>query len=382
MWTVLKRWLGHLAIVAASVAVTLLVCELVVFRFVLVPDDVLQNVSLNGVVRYAPNSEATFRHPDASETHVTINSDGWNSSRPTYTVAKKPGILRVAVVGDSYVHGAFVDTGDGFPEVLEASLKAGGANAEVYRFGMDGAPLSQYLQVIRSEALRYRPDIVVVQLIHNDFDESFRWLGTRYNSSFLKLAIDDNGAVKELQPDDFETGGVVELMRNFNTFRYLYYETGLYLQVKSFTSKYVWGEQELFDPEFISSAVDTRNLADDKRIGIATRYVMRAVEALADANGFKVVFVMDGVREAVYAGKPATDYQVGKLNEVAAAAASELGLPFLDLQQTFAADWAGNKQRFEYSFDWHWNKRANHLVGGAIGRFLLADPRLMTPAGS
>ncbi len=198
----------------------------------------------------------------------------------------------------------------------------------------------------------------------------------------MKLAIADNGDVKELQPENFETGGVVELLRNFNTFRYLYYETGLYLRVKSFTSKYVWGEEELFDPEFISSAVDTRNLADDKRIGIATRHVMKAIKDLADADGFKVVFVMDGVREAVYAEKPVADYKVGKLNGVAAAAASELGLPLLDLQQAFAADWAANKQRFEYSFDWHWNKRANHLVGEAIGRFLLADPKLLTPAAS
>ncbi len=66
--------------------------------------------------------------------------------------------MRVAVVGDSYVHGAFVDTADGFPEVLEATLKSPAAHdAEVYRFGMDGAPLSQYLQVIRSEAFDTSP---------------------------------------------------------------------------------------------------------------------------------------------------------------------------------------------------------------------------------
>jgi hypothetical protein len=85
---------------------------------------------------------------------------------------------------------------------------------------------------------------------------------------------------------------------------------------------------------------------------------------------------MDGVREAVYAGRPAADYEVGKLNRIAAEVAAELDLPFLDLQPTFARDYAVNRRRFEYPYDWHWNVHANRLVAGAIERLLLTDPRL------
>ena len=372
---------GKLMLLGGALVAVLLVLELVVFRFILVPSDVLHNVSINGVVRYVPGSDVAFRHPDGSTTRVTINADGWNSTWPDYKVVKTPGTLRVAVVGDSYVHGAFINTGEGFPEVMQRELDAGGTKAEVYRFGMDGAPLSQYLWMLRKEVVQYRPDVVVVQLIHNDFDESYRFLGTRYNSSFMKIGTDAAGAPTEIAPEDFEPGWP-DLLRELNTFRYLYYSTNASLRLKSLVTSYVWGAKEEYAPEFISSAVDIRNLADLPKISWSTHYVMAEIKKLATEEGFAVLFAMDGVREAIYEGKPLATYRVAALNEIAGKVAKDLDLPFFDLQAVFAQDFAVHGRRLEHSFDWHWNKRANHLVGGAIGRFLLADPRLMTPAGS
>jgi hypothetical protein len=175
----LARLAGNLAVSGVAVVVTLAFLEFVVFRTLLKPDDLLENVTIDEVVRYKPGSRAVFRHPDGRETLVSINAQGWNSTRPDYRQARSEGVTRIAVVGDSYVHGAFVDVDKGFPHLLEAGLRGAGANVEVYRFGMDGAPLSQYLNMMRREVLDYSPDIVVVPLIHNDFDESYRFLKTR-----------------------------------------------------------------------------------------------------------------------------------------------------------------------------------------------------------
>jgi hypothetical protein len=75
---------------------------------------------------------------------------------------------------------------------------------------------------------------------------------------------------------------------------------------------------------------------------------------------------------------------VHKLNVIARELTSDLGLPFLDLQDAFAADYARAHRRFEFSFDWHWNVLGNRLVGEAIMRFLRGDARLLgdRPAGS
>ena len=209
------------------------------------PDDVLANVSVNGVVRYLPNRRAVFRQPDGRETLVTTNARGWNSTKPDYAPAASAAALRVAVIGDSYVHGSFVNVEEGFPEVIERELNAAGVRAEVLRFGMDGAPLSQYLHMLRREVRQYQPDVVVVQLIHNDFDETYRFLRTRYASSFLKIGMSEAGRPVEIAPVDVKGGGS-DVLRNSNTFRYLYYKTGAYLQLKNLVSRLWWGGDEEF----------------------------------------------------------------------------------------------------------------------------------------
>jgi hypothetical protein len=162
---------------------------------------VLANVSRNGVVRYQPNTRAIFRHPDdGRESLVTINAQGWNSTKPDYALARRAGARRLAVIGASYVHGGFVNVEEGFPEVIERELTRAAVAAEVLRFGMDGAPLSQYLHVLRRDVRAFKGDEVLVQLIHNDFDESSRFLKTRHASSFLKIGFDQVGQPFEMSP--------------------------------------------------------------------------------------------------------------------------------------------------------------------------------------
>ena len=129
----LRHLAANLALLAASLFVLLLFAELVVFGIFLKPDDVLANISRNGVVRYLPNTRATFRHPDGRETHVSINAQGWNSTKPDHVPARPAGRLRIAVVGDSYVHGSFINVEEGFPEVIERELTRAGV-AEIARF--------------------------------------------------------------------------------------------------------------------------------------------------------------------------------------------------------------------------------------------------------
>jgi hypothetical protein len=93
---------------------------------------------------------------------------------------------------------------------------------------------------------------------------------------------------------------------------------------------------------------------------------MAEMKALAARHGFALVFVMDAVREAIYAGHDAESYEVGALNHIAAGVAEELGLTFLELGKAFAADWKANGKRFEFAYDWHWNAHGNEVVAEAL----------------
>lgn len=372
----LKHLLGNLLLAFAALCAVLALLEWVVFGIFLKPDDALANVTINSVVRYQPGSVAAFRHPDGRVSRVTINANGWNSSKQRYELARPPGRLRIAVIGDSYVHASYVDTNEAFPEIIEQRLKQRGIDVEVLRFGMDGAPLSQYLHVLRNEVVAYKPDIVLVQLIHNDFDESYRFLKTRYASSFLKVDVDGQGRASQFLPADFAPSSA-DLLRSSATFRYLYYETNLYLTAKSLVSRYFWGGDESYEPQFIVSAVDTRNLADASRMARVTHHIIEEMKSIADLHGLKLAFAIDAVRETIYGRDDSRTAKVQSLNALASKAAATAHAPFFDLTDTFALDYARNQMRFEYVYDWHWNARANRLVGETLADWMLTDPGLL-----
>lgn len=373
----IKSLLANLALLGVTLALVFAVFEFGVFKYILPADDVLPSVTINKVVRYEPNTRAVFRRPDGSTDLVTINADGWNSTKLDYVEAKEPGTLRIAVIGDSYVHGAFVDVDKGFPEVMERQLQAKGLKVEVYRFGADGAPLSQYLNVLREEVLRFSPDIVLVQLIHNDFDESYRFLGTRYESSFMKVGENAQGDVVEIPAKPFKPG-LADKLRQFRSFRYLYYQTGLYQKIGYYVNRYWWGGEQLPDvEEFTSSAVDVRTIRDHDKIRKFSHYIFKQMQKLSAEHGFRLAFAMDGVREAVYAGKDRSDYEVSALNDIVVSQMREFGFPYVDLQEAFAADYAKRGERFEFSYDWHWNERGNDVVADALVSLLMSNPKLL-----
>ena len=224
---------------------------------------------------------------------------------------------------------------------------------------------------------------MVVQLIHNDFDESYRFLKTRYASSFLKIGMSEAGRPVEIAPVDFKGGGS-DVLRNSNTFRYLYYKTGAYLQLKNLVSRLWWGGDEEFKPEFISSAVDIRRIADHAKNRFFARYMLSEMKALARRTASSSPSPwMACARPSTPASRPRATRCTSSTSSRGDLTA-ELDLPFLDLQTTFADSYRRAARRFEFPFDWHWNALGNELAGKAITKELLGDRRLLgaRPAAS
>lgn len=126
-----------------------------------------------------------FRGWEAEENHVwlEINSDGLRDRE--HPVAKPPGTLRAAVLGDSYMEAVNVPREKMFTTVLTQHLTqcvtAGGRQPEVVNFGVSGYSTAQELQTYRHHAVRYRPDIVLLAVYtgndifdnHRDGQEAF-----------------------------------------------------------------------------------------------------------------------------------------------------------------------------------------------------------------
>lgn len=357
-----REILINLAVSAGSVVVFLLFCELVLFRFVLPASDVPRNGFVNEVVRYQPGQSGVWRVRDEIAAPYRINAQGWNSPLPDYPVERRPGIARIAFVGDSFVEALQVPFDKSFAEAVGAKLAAKGP-VEVQRFGVAGAPLSQYLQMIEREVVQRRPDRIVVNLVHNDFDESFAFKPGRYTSSFLKLKIEGGKVVGEVAPEAWRVGWL-EAIRQSATARFLLYRW----QVRP---------QALVDAIFGPAAgegdyaanIDVASvLAQEVEIRVATDYLFGRLKARADAIGAKLQLVMDGDRAAIYAGR--SDSPALKVNRIAAEMAAKHSAAFLDLHPVFAAEWARAGKRFEFQADAHWNEYGHQVAAAAIAEAL------------
>jgi lysophospholipase L1-like esterase len=86
-----------------------------------------------------------------------------------HTLAKPPGIYRIAVLGDSIAAGYRIPrTEDAFPALLEQILRAEGLPVEVLNFGVTGYNTEQEVETLRDRALAFAPDLVLMAYCHND----------------------------------------------------------------------------------------------------------------------------------------------------------------------------------------------------------------------
>ncbi len=87
-----------------------------------------------------------------------------------YSVAKAPGVFRVAVIGDSFTMGSGVAIEDVYHSRLERRLNADldAPEFEFLNFGVGGYGLRDYVAVLAQKALRYDPDLILLGITRND----------------------------------------------------------------------------------------------------------------------------------------------------------------------------------------------------------------------
>ena len=94
---------------------------------------------------------------------VSINSDGYRGSELPPRVT---GVLRVAMVGDSFVFGNAVD----LPDTMAVRLEAALGEAQVLNLGVPGYCAINVAAVVEHDALRLDPDVVLYVFYNNDID--------------------------------------------------------------------------------------------------------------------------------------------------------------------------------------------------------------------
>ncbi len=106
---------------------------------------------------WVPNAGAEI--PPAWAKDERVNEAGYRG--PVLSLAKKPGVLRIATLGDSSTFGYAVGYADTYSAQLEKLLNENGVKAEVLDGGVIGFTVRQGLERYRKLIRDYKPDVVI-----------------------------------------------------------------------------------------------------------------------------------------------------------------------------------------------------------------------------
>ncbi|HEU5182518.1 MAG TPA: SGNH/GDSL hydrolase family protein [Candidatus Polarisedimenticolia bacterium] len=325
----------------ASVLITLAVMEAALRLFVHVTDDV-EYQDLPGVgCALRPGQSGRFIRSGGIDAQFRVNAEGWNAPRE-YTKQRVPGRLRIAVVGDSFVEGMYVEQEQLLSSVLERGLRKDGIDAEVYSFGVSGYGASQVLHLVQRYVLDYSPDLIVYLFIRNDASDSCRCMeDKRWTQQY---ALGPDGALEALPFKRYHMSMTKRALRKSALVRFFLYQRRLLERFRD-SSKQAAAE---------TSASPEGCRQDCWRI---VGLLLQELQGTLEAKHVPWLLAWEGDANPDYARD-----ERGRLEEIA----STSGLPYRDLSPSFAAAARAGFRRYRYPGDGHWNAEGNRIAGEAL----------------
>ena len=285
-----------------------------------------------------------------------INNMNWNSPIDYYPIENKK---LIAVIGDSFIESMEVNVGESYPFLLREKLKN---DYEVYAFGKAGSPLSQYLHVSRYVNNHFNPDIIIFNIVHNDFIESIQELYPNRNY-FLQLSINEHDSIKETIPKpDYSSPQYKPLMRliyNSALFRYLY----LNLHANEI-------RKNIFNPKNIEyeSNTDVNEFKKNRDLIIkASSYIVKTIRE--ENLDKKIIFIMDAPRESIYNNTLDKSNTIW-LNEILGTICTNNNIEFIDLTNDMKINYTEKKIKFNSDLDEHWNEYSHKFIADILYRYL------------
>lgn len=359
----IKRILKNILLVTLPVLILLLIALEIAFRYII-------PASTSPLVYYDENdsiskldnrnrSDGLFTAGNLAQLRVKwhINSDGFRSDEDYSTQHKKP---LIAVIGDSFVEALQVNMKDTMASKLKEKLHS---HYEVYSFGINGAPLSQYLQISRYVNRLFNPDILVFNIVHNDFDESL--CSMILMSGFMCLEETGNGFTETIKPAMSSINKTLFKKFFFEhsaLLRYLWVNLSLKRSISSLSiyNKIFTGRTG----KFFNANVDVQRLADLRsKLYKVTGYLM---DKIKEENPHrKVFFIMDAPRADIYAGT-LPNSSVLWLNSLFMETCMARGFHCVDLTGEFLRGYKAKRLHYESPYDWHWNEHGHESAAEAL----------------
>jgi hypothetical protein len=304
------------------------------------------HASLTGHSPVADRILEAYRLVPGRDYGFGLHGNSLGYAGPEFQRQRRWGVFRIAALGDSFAIGPAVPFEDDYLTVLEKRL----ANTEVYNFGVSGAGLREFAQVLQQHVWEFQPDLVLVSIfIGHDLTESLpmpRYLDPRQHLLYSLLAP---GA----RPDGAEPAWVANRLAmgtlSAEEFRQVEVRRlAVCLKAAPPGLEKKWQQAFTLLRRMISSCAKRR---------IPVAFVLIPDEFQINPEVLKETLA------AAEVGAEAVDLELPqrRLQQFL----NEQGGPCLDLQATFRG--VPNTYAPRHT---HWNKRGNHLAAEQIGQWL------------
>jgi hypothetical protein len=281
-----------------------------------------------------------------------INNEGWNSP---YDYLRNDN-QTIAIFGDSYIEALQVDIKKSLGPILQEKL---GNHFNVYSFGTSGAPLSQYLQLARYAHQKFAPSIMVLNLVHNDFDESIA--GETNSKIYLRYRKMNDSVFMEDVIEKFPEASLgFNVLNSFATGRYLIHN----LKIREIDFRSFLYDKKNVNESYNANTNVNKVLAQKNEIKKVTEIIL--LQFKKEFPSTRLILLMDGLRKEIYQNTPLQESNIFWMNTMVKDLASQHKIEFLDLTIPFRDDFKKRMTHFEFPFDWHWNEHGHKIAAESL----------------
>lgn len=319
----------------------------------------------DGIRGNIPHS--TYRHitPEV-DVELRINGQGFRAD-DDLEIPKPDGVIRIAILGDSFFMGYEATLANSFGGQIESQLAMRGVRAEIVNLAVSGFGTAESLIALESRGLAFEPDLVVLEWHSTDPTDNVR--------SGL-FALDDEGALVRANPTYLPAIATRDRLMKIPGYAFLIQHSHLYAALRERAGRFVkdlivmempW--QFDTEPEPEASAASPQPEAEAERAAPARdpraldRALVRRIEQVARAQG--AGFVLFDVPLNFSRVEYATSLQLLDTDFVAS-------LPVLSPVARFQVEASPDQKLYLEEGAGHWSPRGNAIAAGLVVDYVLS----------
>jgi peptidoglycan/LPS O-acetylase OafA/YrhL len=260
-----------------------------------------------------------------------VDSNSLGFPGPEYPLQKTKDVFRILVTGDAFSSAEGVDTSQAWPRLLEDRLNemAAGKKVEVLNFSITGYGPNQYAEVVKEFAPLYQPDLILVEVFVNDFQDAL-WTNEDFQANIGFYSGDPDGVSSILKLESLRSWLDLHVKQKLKEF----------IQAEPNSHGYYLGHFVTLERQDLETLNYARDFVQDD---------LKQIQTVADRSGTQVVLVMVPSSVQVCSSDE-LDYYPRHINladstrfdedqpqRIMSEIASSLGLPMYDLRDALSS---------------------------------------------